>query len=70
VTRVPLAAGAPLFNNYGARSNEKLLLLYGFALANNEVDDVQLRLGVDDEKLGRQKLELLHAHAAHSWGVA
>jgi hypothetical protein len=70
VTRVPLAAGAPLFNNYGARSNEKLLLLYGFALANNEVDDVQLRLGVDDEELGRQKLALLRAHAAHSWGVA
>jgi hypothetical protein len=71
ITRVPLAAGAPVCNNYGARSNERLLLLYGFALADNDVDDVQLRIGVDDEELGPHKLALLREHAASAgWDIA
>jgi hypothetical protein len=71
ITRVPLAAGMPVCNNYGARSNERLLLLYGFALDNNDVDDVQLRIGVDDEELGRHKLALLRDHAASAgWDIA
>ncbi|KAL1410964.1 hypothetical protein Q8F55_001907 [Vanrija albida] len=38
-------AGAEIFNNYGAKSNESLLLGYGFVIDGNPDDTVVLRLG-------------------------
>ncbi|KGB77599.1 cytoplasmic protein [Cryptococcus deuterogattii 99/473] len=38
-------AGSQLFNNYGAKPNEELLLGYGFVLNSNPDDIVNLRLG-------------------------
>ena len=45
-----------MFNNYGPRSNEELLLAYGFVIPDNPDDTVVLRLGggVSGEK--QQKL--------------
>lgn len=39
------AAGAELFNNYGAKPNEELLLGYGFVIPSNPDDVLGLRLG-------------------------
>lgn len=39
-------AGSQLFNNYGAKPNEELLLGYGFVLDSNPDDIVNLRLGI------------------------
>ncbi|KAK9471265.1 uncharacterized protein V1510DRAFT_404245 [Dipodascopsis tothii] len=36
--------GAELFNNYGPKGNEELLMGYGFCLPDNEFDTVALRL--------------------------
>ncbi|OCF32850.1 cytoplasmic protein [Kwoniella heveanensis BCC8398] len=38
-------AGVQLFNNYGAKPNEELLLGYGFVIPSNPEDTVNLRLG-------------------------
>ena len=44
-----------MFNNYGPRSNEELLLAYGFVIPDNPDDTVVLRLGggVSPEKQQR-----------------
>ena len=43
----PLLAGDVVMNNYGAKSNESLLMSYGFCLKENEMDvfGVEFRLG-------------------------
>ncbi|GMF39570.1 unnamed protein product [Phytophthora fragariaefolia] len=41
------AAGAEAFNSYGRRPNFQLLLDYGFALADNEWDYVDVEIGKD-----------------------
>ncbi|WVQ97119.1 hypothetical protein IAU59_004229 [Kwoniella sp. CBS 9459] len=38
-------SGVQLFNNYGAKPNEELLLGYGFVIPSNPDDTVNLRLG-------------------------
>lgn len=40
-----IASGSEVFNNYGAKSNESLLLGYGFVIPDNPDDTVVLRLG-------------------------
>ncbi|KAK8865828.1 hypothetical protein IAR55_000976 [Kwoniella newhampshirensis] len=45
VTAQASAADSQLFNNYGAKPNEELLLGYGFVLDSNPDDIVNLRLG-------------------------
>ena len=51
-TSVAFAAGADIgpnseiFNNYGSKSNDELLLAHGFALENNEHDRVALKMTV------------------------
>lgn len=40
-----IAADAEVFNNYGAKSNESLLMGYGFVITENPDDSVVLRLG-------------------------
>lgn len=39
-----IAAGQELFNNYGQKGNEELLLAYGFCLENNAADSVALKI--------------------------
>ncbi|WVQ85339.1 hypothetical protein IAT38_007504 [Cryptococcus sp. DSM 104549] len=45
VSTQPSTSGKQLFNNYGAKPNEELLLGYGFILPSNPDDVVILRLG-------------------------
>lgn len=41
----PIQGQAQVFNNYGAKSNESLLLGYGFVIPSNPDDTVVLQLG-------------------------
>merc|ERR1719464_1391346 len=43
-------AGEQLWNNYGAKANDELLLHYGFAVEDNPCDSVQLALAPKEEK--------------------
>ncbi|WVR05731.1 hypothetical protein IAU60_002756 [Kwoniella sp. DSM 27419] len=45
VSTTSTEAGVQLYNNYGAKPNEELLLGYGFVLPSNPDDIVNLRLG-------------------------
>lgn len=57
MTTQPQPAGKQIYNNYGAKSNEELLLAYGFVLDPNPDDIVVLRLGtsMDVDKRTRGK---------------
>ena len=46
---------AEIFNNYGSKSNDELLMAHGFALENNEHDRVALKMTVSAED-GRRTL--------------
>lgn len=46
-----LKSGEELFNNYGDKSNEELLLSYGFVQDNNQYDDARLTLRLDSQLL-------------------
>ncbi|AMD21010.1 HEL271Wp [Eremothecium sinecaudum] len=48
-------AGDEIFNNYGDRSNEHLLLHYGFAISNNEFDVATMSLRLPKESLAKAK---------------
>ena len=41
-----LVPGGEIYNNYGRKGNEELLLGYGFCLENNDADNVMLRIKV------------------------
>ncbi|KAF8004939.1 hypothetical protein HF325_000396 [Metschnikowia pulcherrima] len=43
--------GGELFNNYGRKGNEELLLAYGFCLENNSADTVALKIKVPEQML-------------------
>lgn len=45
VAPTAIEKGSQVFNNYGAKSNESLLLGYGFVIPDNPDDTVVLRLG-------------------------
>lgn len=44
-------SGDQVFNNYGQKGNEELLLAYGFCIENNPADSVALRIKVPAELL-------------------
>lgn len=46
-----LSPGEQLFNNYGQKGNEELLLAYGFCLEDNSADSVCLKIKVPLERL-------------------
>ncbi|KAF3994117.1 hypothetical protein FT663_01617 [Candidozyma haemuli var. vulneris] len=50
-TKSPLKKDEQLFNNYGQKGNEELLLAYGFCIDNNEADSVALKVKVPLEML-------------------
>lgn len=44
VTEYDLEVGEEIYNNYCSSSNEELLFTYGFAVPNNPLDSVPLKL--------------------------
>lgn len=44
-------SGDQVFNNYGQKGNEELLLAYGFCIENNPADSVALKIKVPEEIL-------------------
>jgi hypothetical protein len=67
ISRASISAGACVNNNYGARSNEELLVSYAFCLPVNTQDSVSLRLGVKRDDLLSHKRALLRRYASHGW---
>lgn len=51
VTEESLKSGDELFNNYGDKSNEDLLLNYGFVQDNNQYEDARLTLRLEEHLL-------------------
>jgi hypothetical protein len=52
--------GSQVFNNYGKRSNEKLLLNYGFMLEDNRDQEAYfVKLGFEGDPFKEQKMELM-----------
>lgn len=49
VTESASTRGSEVFNNYGAKSNDELLLGYGFVLPGNPEDFVSLKMGTSAE---------------------
>lgn len=49
-TAADLINGAELFNNYGAKGNEELLLCHGFCIEGNVADTVNIKLGFGGPK--------------------
>ena len=45
ITEQPISAGKQCFNNYGPKSNEELLLGYGFVIPDNPADLLAVKLG-------------------------
>lgn len=46
--------GSEVFSNYGHKSNEELILSYGFVIPNNPADFVHVSLGFSAGQLGWQ----------------
>ncbi|CAI5756245.1 unnamed protein product [Candida verbasci] len=46
-----LLQGDEIFNNYGLKGNEELLLAYGFAIENNSNDSIALKIKLPQEKV-------------------
>ncbi|WVW82084.1 hypothetical protein I302_104089 [Kwoniella bestiolae CBS 10118] len=59
VSTQPTEKNTQLYNNYGPKSNEELLLGYGFVIPSNPDDTVSLKLGLPN--IPRGKLEKLKA---------
>ncbi|KAG5418345.1 hypothetical protein I9W82_003873 [Candida metapsilosis] len=43
--------GEEVFNNYGQKGNEELLLAYGFAIENNSADSAALKIKIPDSRM-------------------
>ncbi|DBB06668.1 TPA: hypothetical protein ACH3X1_012179 [Trebouxia sp. C0004] len=46
ITHTPVVQGSPLYSNYGNKSNEELILGYGFALPQNEANFFHVMVGL------------------------
>ncbi|KAI5969200.1 hypothetical protein CANMA_001753 [Candida margitis] len=46
-----VSKGEELFNNYGQKGNEELLLAYGFAIENNPADSSALKIKIPDSRM-------------------
>lgn len=53
----PISPNTEVYNNYGPKSNEELLLSYGFVLSLNPDDTVILRLGAPEAVAAQLKAE-------------
>ncbi|PVF96460.1 SET domain-containing protein [Serendipita vermifera] len=56
VSHLPIKRGEEVFNNYGPKSNDELLLGYGFVIENNPEDTMLLKLPGDERRfrIGRK----------------
>lgn len=43
--------GEEVFNNYGQKGNEELLLAYGFAIENNTADSAALKIKIPEPRM-------------------
>ncbi|EPX74259.1 lysine methyltransferase [Schizosaccharomyces octosporus yFS286] len=59
VSQNTTSRGQQIFNNYGPKGNEELLLGYGFCLKNNAFDTVALRVSVHPDLPYRQEKTLV-----------
>ncbi|WWC99479.1 hypothetical protein V866_006382 [Kwoniella sp. B9012] len=53
VSAQPTEQNVQLYNNYGPKSNEELLLGYGFVIPSNPDDTLTLKLGISNIPLGK-----------------
>ncbi|KAJ9110814.1 hypothetical protein QFC22_006670 [Naganishia vaughanmartiniae] len=51
VVRTEVAANEQVFNNYGPKGNEELILGYGFSIPENPDDTLALKLGIPEDTL-------------------
>ncbi|EEB08095.1 lysine methyltransferase [Schizosaccharomyces japonicus yFS275] len=51
----PISSGGQVYNNYGPKGNEELLMGYGFCLPNNEFETFALRLSLDKAVYNSEK---------------
>ncbi|KAJ1950437.1 hypothetical protein EC988_004387, partial [Linderina pennispora] len=61
VTEAGLAVGSQALNNYGPKSNEELMLGYGFCIAGNPFDFFHVKLNYASDPLYMQKKQVLEA---------
>ncbi|CAG8577673.1 22710_t:CDS:2 [Dentiscutata erythropus] len=54
-----IEAGQQIYNNYGAKSNEELLVGYGFCIPNNPDDWVIIKANISQDPQCDEKLDLL-----------
>ncbi|CAO3643652.1 unnamed protein product [Cunninghamella blakesleeana] len=59
ITGQSFNAGEQLYNNYGPKSNEELLLGYGFCLPNNEFDHISLKANITRDPQYAEKMEII-----------
>ncbi len=52
--------GSPLYSNYGNKSNEELILGYGFALPENQADFFHVMIGLADKPTSEPGLHPSH----------
>jgi hypothetical protein len=50
VSHLPIKKGEEVFNNYGPKSNDELLIGYGFVIKNNPEDTMLLKLPGDERR--------------------
>eukprot|EP00466_Bigelowiella_natans_P004193 jgi/Bigna1/129526/aug1.9_g4234 len=59
-----IEAGHEIYNNYGAKSNESLLMSYGFVVENNLQDEFKVKLGAGSDAIPTVQRE----HYLHGGG--
>ncbi|CAG8465955.1 17519_t:CDS:2 [Acaulospora colombiana] len=59
ITEDGIEAGEQVFNNYGTKSNEELLIGYGFCIPDNPDDWVAIKVNFTQDPLRDQKLAVL-----------
>ncbi|KAJ2661709.1 hypothetical protein IWW48_002255 [Coemansia sp. RSA 1200] len=59
VTNEKLRAGAQVFNNYGPKSNEELLMGYGFCIPNNPFSYYHIRMNYSKDPMAARKRQIL-----------
>ncbi|KAJ1943815.1 hypothetical protein FBU59_002792, partial [Linderina macrospora] len=61
VTEAGLAAGQQALNNYGPKSNEELMLGYGFCIEGNPFDFFHVKLNYTSDPMYEQKRQVLES---------
>ena len=51
--------GDKVFSNYGNKSNEELILGYGFVIPDNPADFFHVSLGMDAQSSGKATSEII-----------